>query len=84
MVLGKMLKLLHLTINRIVMDSRVVTKCNKYGLRQGHVAYRQSSQTKKYLACAAKIKGLSDKLYDMGKKEKDGLRIAWPMDNQGL
>ena len=39
---------------------------------------------KKYLACAAKIKGLSDKLYDMEKKEKDGPRIARPMDNQGL
>lgn len=71
-------------INRREFIIRVVTKCNKYGLRQGHVAYRQSSQTKKYLACAAKIKGLSDKLYDMEKKEKDGPRIARPMDNQGL
>ncbi len=31
-----------------------------------------------------KIKGLSDKLYDMEVKEKDGPGIAHPMDNQGL
>ena len=60
-----MIKLLHLTINRIVMDSHVVTKCSKYGLRQGHIAYHQSSQTNKSLLTVATLKGLKVKCCDV-------------------